>query len=124
MKPSNLGAEILIDSIGNITNIENGLGGEVTLEDGTKKLVLNGQRYDKDGYETNIDNQAKESYITANGNSYENNIINGAGINKGALVIQAGTSISESIVNGYNTAVYLEDNAQLTATNTIFNGGG
>lgn len=124
VKPSNLGAEILIDSIGNITNIENGLGGEVTLEDGTKKLVLNGQRYDKDGYETNIDNQAKESYITANGNSYENNIINGAGINKGALVIQAGTSISESIVNGYNTAVYLEDNAQLTATNTIFNGGG
>lgn len=124
VKPSNLGAEILIDSIGNITNIENGLGGEVTLEDGTKKLVLNGQRYDKDGYETNMENQAKDSYITANGTNYENNIINGAGINKGALVVQAGTLISESIVNGYNTAVYLEDNAQLTATNTIFNGGG
>lgn len=124
VKPSNLGIEILIDSTGNITNIENGLGGEVILEDGSKKVVINGQRYDENNHTTDQANLAKDSYITANGNNYENSIINGAGINKGTLVVEAGTSINNSIVNGYNTAVYLENLLQLTATNTIFNGGG
>lgn len=124
VKPSNLGIEILIDSTGNITNIENGLGGEVILEDGSKKVVINGQRYDENNHTTDQANLAKDSYITANGNNYENSIINGAGINKGTLVVEAGTSINNSIVNGYNTAVYLENLSQLTATNTIFNGGG
>ena len=118
------GIIIRYNSNGNITDIVNGTGGEITLENGNKKVVINSQRYDENGYETSNDSDAKDSYVSANGTNYENNIINGAGINKGALVIQAGTSISESIVNGYNTAVYLEDNAQLTATNTIFNGGG
>lgn len=118
------GIIIRYNSNGNITDIVNGTGGEITLEDGNKKVVINSQRYDENGYETSNDSDAKDSYVSANGTNYENNIINGAGINKGALVVQAGTSISESIVNGYNTAVYLEDNAQLTATNTIFNGGG
>lgn len=118
------GIIIRYNSNGNITDIVNGTGGEITLEDGNKKVVINSQRYDENGYETSNDSDAKDSYVSANGTNYENNIINGAGINKGALVVQAGTSIAESIVNGYNTAVYLEDNAQLTATNTIFNGGG
>lgn len=118
------GIIIRYNSNGNITDIVNGTGGEITLEDGNKKVVINSQRYDENGYETSNDSDAKDSYVSANGTNYENNIINGAGINKGALVVQEGTSISESIVNGYNTAVYLEDNAQLTATNTIFNGGG
>ncbi|MGL4865651.1 MAG: hypothetical protein ACRCX3_14150, partial [Cetobacterium sp.] len=124
VKPSNLGIEILIDSTGNITNIENGLGGETLLENGTKKVVINGQRYDENNHTTDQANLAKDSYITANGDNYENNIINGAGINKGALVVEAGTSINDSTVNGYNTAVYLENSSQLTAANTIFNGGG
>lgn len=123
-KPVNFGIEILVDSNGNITNIENGTGGEIMLEDRNKKIVINSQRYDENRYETSNDSDAKDSYILANGTNYKNNIINGAGINKGTLVIQAGISISESIVNGYNTAVYLEDNAQLTAINTILNGGG
>lgn len=118
------GIIIRYNSNGNITDIVNGTGGEITLEDGNKKVVINSQRYDENGYETSNDSDAKDSYVSVNGTNYENNIINGAGINKGALVVQAGTSISESIVNGYNTAVYLEDNAQLIATNTIFNGGG
>ena len=121
---TNNGITITLDNIGNITNIENGLGGETLLENGTKKVVINGQRYDENNHTTDQANLAKDSYITANGNNYENNIINGAGINKGALVVKAGTSINDSIVNGYNTAVYLENSSQLTATNTIFNGGG
>lgn len=124
VKPSNLGIEILIDSTGNVTNIENGIGGEVVLEDGTKKVIINGQRYDENNHTTDQANLAKDSYIIANGSNYENNIINGAGINEGALIVKAGTSINDSIVNGYNTAIYLENSSQLTATNTIFNGGG
>ena len=117
---------VTVDKNGNpkIESIFNGVGGEVTLEDGTKKVIINGQRYDGNNQKTDMANLAKDSYITANGTNYENNIINGAGIKEGALVVEAGTSIKDSIVNGYNTAVYLKDHTQLTATNTIFNGGG
>lgn len=117
---------VAIDKNGNpkIESIFNGVGGEVVLEDGTKKVIINGQRYDENNHTTDQANLAKDSYIIANGSNYENNIINGAGINKGALVVKAGTSINDSIVNGYNTAIYLENLSQLTATNTIFNGGG
>lgn len=72
-----VGIEIKLDSSGNVVNISNGSGGEVTLEDGSKKTIINGKRYDKD------------SYVKASG-SYNNSIINGAGINKGALVIEGG----------------------------------
>ncbi|MEG0584595.1 MAG: autotransporter domain-containing protein, partial [Cetobacterium sp.] len=106
------GVEILIDSNGNVTNIENGIGGKVTLEDGTTKVVING---DIDG---------NDSYTISNGINYENNIINGAGITEGTLIVKGETSINNSIVNGYNTAVYLDDSSQLIATNTTFNGGG
>lgn len=107
-----------------IKSILNGTGGEVILEDGSKKTVINGQRYDKDGYETDRDDLAKDSYTISNGINYENNIINGAGINKGALVIKGRTYVTDSIINGYNTAVFLENSTQLTVNNTIFNGGG
>ena len=124
IKPINLGMEILIDSTGNITNIENGLGGEIVLEDGTQKVVINSQRYDENNEAVDIANLSKDSYTISNGSDYDNNIINGAGINKGVLVIQGETTITNSIVNGYNTAVYLEKSSTLTATNTVFNGGG
>lgn len=57
---------------------------------------------------------------------YENHIINGAGIKKGVLNINDGitSSLSNSIVNAYKTAVTLENNSKLSASNTIFNGGG
>ncbi|MBC2857075.1 autotransporter domain-containing protein [Cetobacterium sp. 2A] len=114
------GIEIKIDSIGNVINIENGVDG-VTLDG---KTIINGQRYDINGFETDTANLSKDSYITSNGNHYINNIINGAGITKGALIVRGGTSVDSSIINGYNTAVYLENLSQLTATDTIFNGGG
>lgn len=124
VKPINIGTEILIDTKGSIVNIENGIGGEVTLEDGSKKNVINSQRYDVNGNITDISNAAKDSYTLSNGNHYTNNIINGAGFATGALVVQGETSVTDSIINGYNTAVYLDNLSQLTATNTVFNGGG
>ncbi|MGL4901940.1 MAG: beta strand repeat-containing protein, partial [Cetobacterium sp.] len=112
---TNNGIEILIDSTGNITNIENGLEGEVTFEDGTIKNIING----------NID--GNDSFTLANdGSKFENNIINGAGIDKGALIVNPNSeiAISNSIVNGYSTAIYLESDSKITSTDTIFNGGG
>lgn len=125
IKENNLGISLILDSNNNqIKEIKKGVGGVVTLEDGDTKTIINGELYNQNGDLVEDSTLARDSYIISNNNSYESNIINGAGINKGALVVQAETSIFGSIVNGYNTAVYLEDNAQLTATNTIFNGGG
>ncbi|MGL5054524.1 MAG: autotransporter domain-containing protein [Fusobacteriaceae bacterium] len=58
--------------------------------------------------------------------TYENHIINGAGIKKGVLNINDGvtSSLSNTIVNAYKTAVTLGNNSKLSASNTIFNGGG
>lgn len=51
-------------------------------------------------------------------------IINGAGVSKGALIIDKEASLENSIVNGYKTALYVENNNSFTGSNIIFNGGG
>ena len=101
------------DNSGEISTIGNGTGGEITLADGNKKTVMNGTVTGKDS-----------SLLSSNLTGVDNLIINGAGVNKGALVIDQNTTLTGSIVNGYNTAVYLEGTNKLTATDTIFNGGG
>ena len=107
------GIEIILNSEGEVINIENGSGGDKTLEDGMIKNIINGEINGLDSY-----------VVSEDGNRYKNNIINGAGINKGALTINGKITTLDSIINGYNTAIYLEDGSELTATNTIFNGGG
>lgn len=119
--------KVKLDNNGNpiIEQIINGLGGEVTLEDGTHKTVLNG---------TPVGTIARPNTVITTGDSFllssalptdkSNLIINGAGIAKGALVVDQNTDLTDSIVNSYNTAVYLEGDKSLIATNTIFNGGG
>ena len=101
------------DNSGEISTIGNGTGGEVTLADGNKKTVMNGTVTGKDS-----------SLLSSDLTGVDNLIINGAGVDKGALVIDQNTTLTGSIVNGYNTAVYLEGTNKLTATDTIFNGGG
>ena len=105
------GVEIILDSNGNVINIFNGLGGKVVLNDGSEKTIINGTK------------NGMDSYIVAE-SLYKDNLINGGGLNKGALIITNTTSTMDSIINGYNTAVYLEDSSQLIAANTLFNGGG
>ena len=113
--------KVEIDSNGNpvVEYIKNGTAG--LAKDG--KTIINAQRYDEKGKKTEEATLARDSYIVSEGN-YDNNILNGAGINKGTLVVDKNTEIKNSIINGYNTAVYLEGDNNLIATNTIFNGGG
>ncbi|MGL5055741.1 MAG: hypothetical protein ACRC54_08710, partial [Fusobacteriaceae bacterium] len=71
--------------------------------------------------------QGKDSYEEINlDTNYKNYIINGAGIKNAVLSIKDGVNVnlSDSIVNGYKTAVSLDNNSTVTASNTIFNGGG
>lgn len=58
--------------------------------------------------------------------SYNNNIINGVGIESGTLTLEnnANLEVSNSIVNSYKTSVTLNEGSNLVAANTIFNGGG
>ena len=85
--------------------------------------MINGQRYDENEVATDTANLSRDSYTIANDTSYNNNIINSAGIKEGALVVNGEVKLTDSIVNGYNTALYLKDKSQLIAKNTIFNGG-
>lgn len=113
--------DIVIDSI------INGIGGLITLNDGTEKTVLNAQRYDENKNITEIADEARDSYVTINSNTdFDNNIINGAGIKNAVLLVKDGINVnlSNSIVNGYKTAMSLDNNSIVTASNTIFNGGG
>ncbi len=121
---TNLGkstGKFAIDSNGNpvIEYIKNGIEGLAT--DG--KTIINAQRYDEKGQKTEETTLARDSYIISEGN-YNNTVLNGAGINKGTLVVDKNTEIKNSIINSYNTAIYLEKDNNLIATNTIFNGGG
>ena len=108
---TNNGIAITLDNTGNITNIENGNAGIIA-----GKTVLNGN--------INIAGNDSSTSALATGANYDNYIINGAGTDKGALIVDENTELTNSIINGYNTAVYIESEKTLTATDTIFNGGG
>ncbi|MGL5592430.1 MAG: hypothetical protein ACRDDH_00620, partial [Cetobacterium sp.] len=69
----------------------------------------------------------KDSYEEVNLNTdYANHIINGAGIKNAVLSVkeEVNVNLSDSIVNGYKTAMSLDNNSTVVASNTIFNGGG
>ena len=106
---NNQGKYIIIDIDGNVTNIENGSAGVV---DG--KTIHNG----------NIVGNDSSTSALVTGTIYDNYIINGVGTDKGALIVDENTELTNSIINGYNTAVYIESGKTLTATGTTFNGGG
>ena len=120
------------DGSGNVTEIGNGTAGDVTLVDGSIKTVLNGSETGAvAGINTiiiavppairTVNSYLLASNLTNGGNKL---IINGSGVDKGALVVDQNTTLTGSIVNGYSTAVYLNDGFGLTATDTILNGGG
>ncbi len=104
---SNRGITINIDhTSGTITSITNGTG--------TDK-VLNGDINGNDSWLLASNLPAEYNY---------NLIINGAGVDKGALIIDKNIQLANSIVNGYETAVYINDNFTFTTNSTILNGGG
>lgn len=95
-----------------ILSIVNGTGG-ITQIDGIDKTIVNAPI---SGTDSSITSTALKSN--------KNIIVNGAGISKGALVVNSNFTLDDSIINGYNSAVYLENDSNLVATNNTFNGGG
>lgn len=68
-----------------------------------------------------------DSYILVKSDTHQNNkIINGAGIKNGVLTVSPGKNlkIDNSVINGYKTAITLENNSSLIAYGSTFNGGG
>lgn len=51
-------------------------------------------------------------------------IINGSGINKGALVVDIETTLKDSIINGYETGLFIEGDNRFQGENVVINGGG
>lgn len=94
-----------------ILSIENGRGG--ISDDG--KNIINADLVGNNN-----------SYIQVNEDkSYINNIINGAGVDKGTIAIKnSNVNIEDSIINAYHHAITLEGESSLMANNTTFNGGG
>lgn len=126
----NATGNVKTDTSGNpiIEEIKIGTGGKVTLEDGTIKTVINGSAAgEKTISEVTLnkksDNKMDIYLSSSNLDTTSNVIINGTGMEKGALVVDSETTLTDSIVNGYNTGVYLEQ-GKFTAINTTINGGG
>ncbi len=123
---TNYGVEIKLDENNNIESITNGIGGNVVI-DNTNKTIYNGTKNGdiSNGTETVVGN---DSYILASkisdSSSLSDLIINGAGGTTGALVVDKTINLSNSIINGYETAVYVQGENKFTGTDVIFNGGG
>ncbi|MCJ8343019.1 MAG: autotransporter domain-containing protein [Cetobacterium sp.] len=123
---TNYGVEIKLDENNSIESISNGIGGNVVI-DSTNKTIYNGTKNGdiSNGIEIVVGN---DSYILASkfsdSSSLSDLIINGAGVTTGALVIDKSTNLSNSIINGYETAVYVQGENRFTGIDVIFNGGG
>ena len=107
-KSADKGIAIKLDDKGNIASITNGNGGEVN-----GKKVINADIIDKDS-SISVDKET----------TYANNIINGAGVNSATLNVNAKTSVTDSIINAFATALKVNDGKEFSASNTTFNGGG
>ena len=113
----NNGVFVYLKEDGTVNNIVNGAGGVIA-----GKTILNS------GVTGSLaTNDLDSSTTISSDTTYSDYIINGAGISTGALNIENGAKVTttDSVINGYKTAVHLKgDNSSLIATNTIFNGGG
>lgn len=109
----NKGIFIVLDSSGNIENYSVGLGGEITI-DGVKKYIINTSGF-----------FAYKNSSDLNKDQINNVIINGLGTNNtGSLTVDESISLNNSIINGYETALYVQSDKSFTGNNIIFNGGG
>ena len=122
---SNFGVEITLDVNEDINQIKNA----TIISTHPKKTVINGTDIGTVSIPdsvTNIPIATGDSYLSSSNLSGNNDnlIINGAGMNRGALVIETDTTLKNSIINGYNTALYLVEDNKFVGENVIFNGGG
>ena len=111
---NNRGIYITLDETGNVNSIKNGIG---------KKITLNNKDYTVLNSSISTSGKDSETLIDTD-KKYSNTIINGAGIENGTINLKAKLELENSVVNALNTAIKLQDNSELTAINTVFNGGG
>ncbi|BBA53254.1 autotransporter (plasmid) [Fusobacterium varium] len=121
--------DIIIEDIITATNLNNtDLGTNIFEKIILNAIVTNIAQVEKPSEGSNIKNIiGKDSYITIDSDkSYSDHIINGAGIKNAVLTVEENVTmdLKDSIVNGYKTAVSLNNNSIVTASDTIFNGGG
>lgn len=112
----NLGTHIKLksDSSGEVDSIEftNEMGGTYDGRD-----IINATK----------DTAGTDSFIQIDSDrEYANKIVNGAGVDSGVLAVDSGKNLTltNSIINGYKTAVSLGGGNNLVAKGTTFNGGG
>lgn len=117
---NNLGLYIELNSNNNnstIKDVKVGKGGEVTI-DSIRKKIINGTKLENTS-ETNelgiFTKQLKES---------KDLILNGTGINKGAVIVNSQSTLNDSIINSYGTGLELIDTNSFIGNNLIINGGG
>ncbi|MGL6167402.1 MAG: autotransporter domain-containing protein, partial [Fusobacteriaceae bacterium] len=106
---NNKGLLITVDNSGSILSFQNGTEG--VTADG--KTIINGTIVGTEAV-LNSSELVQSSAL----------VINGASSTAGALNVDKNTVLSDSIINGYNSAVYLNAEKTLNATDVIFNGGG
>lgn len=119
-----LSSELKRDSNGKVMlkEITIGAGGNATI-DSVNYNILNGNTLGQiSSGETvigNLDTYLNASSLTKNSNL----IINGVG-KEGALKVNKETSLENTIINGYEIALKIEDGNSFKGTNIVFNGGG
>ena len=121
---TNFGTEVEINEDSTIKKVNVGDSGTITL-DGYSDVytILNGTDIGETATEKK--EYAGNTYISSsNLTSKKNIIINGAGVNKGALDVVNETTIEKGIINGYETALTINGDNKFTGTDVTFNGGG
>ena len=108
-----------------IESIAMGKGGKVTVG-GVDKTIVNGTSTGALNTASGTSTTDTDLYVnSSNLNENSNLIINGVGRNTGALTVNTDTfNLDNSIINGYETALYVKDGKSFTGNNVIFNGGG
>lgn len=120
----NTTGNVALDNNGNpiIEKITIGAGGKVTV-DGVEKTVVNGTS--TGDLSTASGTSTDDLYVNSSkltGNS--NLIINGIGRVTGALTVDSNVSLSNSVINGYETALYVKADKAFNGTDITLNGGG
>jgi len=107
---TNNGVYVKLNVDGSVMNVENSSVTGV-IYDGREIMNTGLKNSDLDSYDT----------FTAD---ISNKIINGAGVGSGVMTVEGTVKVENSMINGYDKAVTLNDEAALTAIDTVFNGGG
>ncbi|OOF67694.1 autotransporter domain-containing protein [Rodentibacter caecimuris] len=110
----NAGLYIILDKDENIEKVTVGT-------DTLNSFTYNGKSYQVENAPVNEKDSEK---ITVAAETLKNKIINGVGMANGALFAKHNTTLTDSIVNGYKTALKVAENSQVNLDGTILNTNG